>query len=124
MHLIHFAARPGAGEARVRFTADDPVFAGHFPRTPVLPGVVLIDASVGLVARAHGRALRLERLASVKFIRTVAPGDEIDRAFTAQPDPESPERIRANVRWLRGPERVAEMAWTAVPDAAAGEAPT
>lgn len=120
MQVMRLSATPEAGEARVRFPADEPVFAGHFPGAPVLPGVVLIDTAVALVGQALGKPLRLEHLGSVKFVRTVAPGDTLDLAFALQPDPECPQRIRATARWFRGEERISEMSWTAGPEAAEG----
>lgn len=120
MQVIRLSATPENGEARVRFPADEPAFAGHFPGAPVLPGVVLIDTAVALVGQALGKPLRLEHLDSVKFVRTVAPGDILDLAFTLKPDPECPQRIRATARWIRGAERISEMSWTAGPETAEG----
>jgi 3-hydroxymyristoyl/3-hydroxydecanoyl-(acyl carrier protein) dehydratase len=120
VQVIHLSATQDNGEARVHFPADEPAFAGHFPKAPVLPGVVLIDTSVILVGQALGRPLFLKRLDSVKFVRTVAPGDTLDLVFTLQRDPDCPQRIRATARWIRGGERISEMSWTAGAEAAEG----
>src|ERR1700753_3951370 len=34
--------------------ADHPAYAGHFPGSPVLPGVVLLDAALRAVVKAQG----------------------------------------------------------------------
>ena len=120
MQVMRISATAADGAARVCFPADEPAFAGHFPEAPVLPGVVLIDTAIAIVGQALGRPLRLGHLAAVKFVRTVAPGDILDLAFTLKPDPECPQRIRATARWIRGAERISEMSWTAGPETAEG----
>ena len=120
MQVMRISATAADGAARVCFPADEPAFAGHFPEAPVLPGVVLIDAAIAIVGQALGRPLFLKRLDSVKFVRTVAPGDTLDLVFTLQRDPDCPQRIRATARWIRGGERISEMSWTAGAEAAEG----
>lgn len=120
MQVMRLSATAADGAARVCFPADEPAFAGHFPEAPVLPGVVLIDAAIAIVGQALGRPLRLGHLATVKFVRTVAPGDVLDLDFKLLPDAARPRSIRATARWSRGAERIAEMTWTAEPDAVEG----
>jgi 3-hydroxyacyl-[acyl-carrier-protein] dehydratase len=59
----------------MEISAEHPAFAGHFPKFPVLPGAVLIDAALSAIAAAHGLDLRQWHLASVKFLDMVRPGD-------------------------------------------------
>ena len=56
---------------------DHPAFDGHFPGTPVLPGVVLLDETIRALERAAGGAPSCWRVASVKFLRPVAPGEAL-----------------------------------------------
>jgi 3-hydroxyacyl-[acyl-carrier-protein] dehydratase len=51
---------------------DHPAFAGHFPGTPVVPGVVLLDEAMFVIAAATG--LAHYRIAWAKFLRPVGPG--------------------------------------------------
>jgi 3-hydroxymyristoyl/3-hydroxydecanoyl-(acyl carrier protein) dehydratase len=59
---------------------ENPIFAGHFPGRPVLPGVLMIEAvaqTAGVMLGATGPAERV-LLAAVnrfKFLRPVVPGD-------------------------------------------------
>lgn len=57
--------------------ADHPVFAGHFPGTPILPGVMLLDTALDAIAAATGIALDLCEISSVKFLSPACPGDEL-----------------------------------------------
>ncbi|WP_367598371.1 AMP-binding protein [Pseudomonas fulva] len=52
-------------------------FPGHFPRTPVLPGVVQIDWAVALAAELAESPLRFAGMEVLKFQQLVRPGDEL-----------------------------------------------
>jgi len=56
---------------------DHPAFAGHFPGTPILPGVVLLDMALQIIAKTSGIALDLCEIGSVKFLSPARPGDEL-----------------------------------------------
>ena len=56
---------------------DNPAFAGHFPGTPILPGVVLLDMALQIIAKTSGIALDLCEISSVKFLSPASPGDEL-----------------------------------------------
>ena len=57
--------------------ADHAAFDGHFPGAPVLPGVVLLDETIRAIELADGGEARCWRVGSVKFLRTVAPGETL-----------------------------------------------
>ena len=56
---------------------DHPAFAGHFPGTPILPGVVLLDTVLHTTVAAAGIALDICEISSVKFLSPANPGDEL-----------------------------------------------
>jgi 3-hydroxymyristoyl/3-hydroxydecanoyl-(acyl carrier protein) dehydratase len=56
---------------------DHPSFAGHFPKFPVLPGAVLLDAALQVIQRERAIDLTQWRIASVKFLGAVRPGDAL-----------------------------------------------
>jgi 3-hydroxymyristoyl/3-hydroxydecanoyl-(acyl carrier protein) dehydratase len=56
---------------------DHPAFAGHFPGTPILPGVVLLDVALQIIADTRGIALDLCEISSAKFLSPANPGDEL-----------------------------------------------
>lgn len=65
-----------ADSARVSLdiTAALPVFDGHFPVAPILPGVAQLDWAVQLAQLHFGMADAPLRLEAVKFVRPVVPG--------------------------------------------------
>lgn len=82
--LLH--CTPGqVAECSARFASDDPMFAGHFPGNPLVPGVILtealaqtagIAAASGFPEEARPRFL-LSAIRSMKFLTAVRPEEEI-----------------------------------------------
>ena len=64
---------------------DHPAFAGHFPGTPILPGVVLLDGALQAIAAATGLVLDRCEISSVKFLSPARPGDELLVQHTVLP---------------------------------------
>ncbi|GGJ51345.1 3-hydroxyacyl-ACP dehydratase FabZ family protein [Streptomyces brasiliensis] len=56
-----------------------PCFDHHFPRFPVLPGVLLLESMAALAKAAAGgeRAWRLASVRGVRFKHFVGPGDQV-----------------------------------------------
>ncbi len=78
---------PGQRCVAVKFVDPaDPIFAGHFPAKPILPGVLLIEAvaqtagvmlgSAGQQGAGKGVAL-LAAVNRFKFLKPVGPGQEL-----------------------------------------------
>ena len=57
--------------------ADHPALAGHFPGSPIVPGVVLLDEVLQAIAAACGHAPRRCALTAVKFRSIVRPGERL-----------------------------------------------
>lgn len=82
--LLHL--EPGrAAECATIFPADDPMFAGHFPGNPLVPGVILTEAlaqTAGIAAAsdasesARPRFL-LSAIRGMKFFAAVRPDEEV-----------------------------------------------
>jgi 3-hydroxyacyl-[acyl-carrier-protein] dehydratase len=54
-----------------------PAFSGHFPGTPILPGVVLLDEAVRTVEMATPLLHGCWQIASAKFLKPVQPGETL-----------------------------------------------
>ena len=80
------ACDPGIfAECATTFESDDPMFAGHFPGNPLVPGVILTEAlaqTAGIVAaavyaeNARPRFL-LSAIRGIKFFHAVRPQERI-----------------------------------------------
>jgi 3-hydroxymyristoyl/3-hydroxydecanoyl-(acyl carrier protein) dehydratase len=64
-------------DAHWTIPADHPAFAGHFPGTPILPGVVLLDMVLQIISANSGVALDRCEISTVKFLSPAVPGEEI-----------------------------------------------
>ena len=71
------------GEARLSLDAGHPVFAGHFPGRPMVPGVMLLDAALHAVVQASGVPAAGCRIASAKFLSPVLPGESLLITYSA-----------------------------------------
>jgi UDP-N-acetylglucosamine acyltransferase len=102
-------------------SANEPYFAGHFPGSPVMPGVLICEvmAQVGgmLAYRSQGgvgsgRGIALAALDRVRFRRPVLPGDQLRVEVTALARTAGAWKMRGVV-WVEE-QVVAEAELTAV----------
>jgi 3-hydroxyacyl-[acyl-carrier-protein] dehydratase len=93
---------------RRRFPAEDPVFKGHFPEFPLVPGVLICEAifqsGAILISRLaaegfSGRVPALTRIGGAKFKRAVRPGETIEMEVSLK------EHL-ANAWFMQGTARV------------------
>lgn len=82
-------------------TVNEPVFQGHFPGNPVLPGIYIVEALAQLGGTAIMRPGELARkvpylaaLDKVKFRRPVLPGDRLDMEARVL-------RTRLGIGWIQ-----------------------
>jgi 3-hydroxyacyl-[acyl-carrier-protein] dehydratase len=59
---------------RVYVDPDDPVFAGHYPGFPILPGLFVVE-HVHAAVRDRLPGKRVSAVQRAKFLRPVFPGD-------------------------------------------------
>lgn len=65
---------------------DHPAFEGHFPGSPVLPGIVQIRLFLLTAQRLTGKAWQLGEVQRAKFMRPVLPGQKVVVKMRAKPD--------------------------------------
>jgi len=82
-------------------TANEPMFTGHFPDNPILPGVYMVEALAqlgGTIVLEPGdlarRLVYLVGIDKVKLRRPVIPGDRLDMEARLL-------RTRRNVGWVK-----------------------
>lgn len=100
---------PGvSAHAATSFDGGDPMFAGHFPGNPLVPGVILTEAlaqTAGIAAASgfpeNARPLfLLSAIRMMKFLRAVRPEEPVDLVAEklAQVDDLIQFRVAASVR--------------------------
>jgi len=57
--------------------ADHPAFAGHFPETPIVPGIVLLDEAIHAIVADTRLAATAWQISSVKFLSPLKPGEAV-----------------------------------------------
>ncbi len=67
----------GAYAFEFNFSADDPVFAGHFPNRPILPGIFQLEIVRMAVEWVQNRPLAVGEIAKAKFQRPILPGETL-----------------------------------------------
>ena len=60
-----------------RFPADDPVFAGHFPGNPILPGVFQLELTRMAAESVLKCPLTLREVSKAKFRLPISPAENI-----------------------------------------------
>ena len=64
-------------EYRVRFDASHPIFAGHFPGHPVVPGACLVQIAEELLVTHLGQTVRFTSVRNLKFRQPVLPDQKV-----------------------------------------------
>nr|WP_295923627.1 3-hydroxyacyl-ACP dehydratase [uncultured Dyadobacter sp.] len=52
-----------------------PVFEGHFPGSPVLPGVVQLEMIKAILSKAFGKEIALKEMSTCKFLEVLNPAE-------------------------------------------------
>jgi 3-hydroxyacyl-[acyl-carrier-protein] dehydratase len=74
------------GDSEYKIRGDEPFLRGHFPREPIFPGVLLVEAAAqlaGVVAQSDPKIsllknLKLTALRNVKILGAAKPGETIE----------------------------------------------
>lgn len=71
--------RSAPDTARTIVATDSPIFAGHYPGRPIVPGVFLLALAVQATTFLHGRRVSAALTVDlVRFLDIVRPGDRLD----------------------------------------------
>lgn len=65
------------------FNETHPVFLGHFPKLPIVPGACLIETTSELFSQIIGKKVSVFRAKNVKFLQVIYPNrqDEVTFSF-------------------------------------------
>jgi 3-hydroxyacyl-[acyl-carrier-protein] dehydratase len=85
---ISFAAENNGAKSRVKLNRQHPVFIGHFPEVPVVPGVCSVQMIQELAEKAVSAKLMLSNGDNIKFLGVINPDEnpELDIELTYKTD--------------------------------------
>ena len=78
-----------------RFAADDPVFAGHFPGNPILPGVFQLELTRMAAEAVLKCPLAVREVSKAKFRLPISPAETI-RVELKLTEKDGAVQVRAN----------------------------
>ena len=61
----------------IRFEASHPIFSGHFPEHPIVPGACLIQIAEELASLQAGHTVHFIGIRNLKFRQPVTPDKEV-----------------------------------------------
>ena len=71
-NLYHVIAQDDSSFT-IRFNAQHPVFAGHFPGHPIVPGACLVQIAEDLLSERLGKSVAFTSVHNLKFRQPVYP---------------------------------------------------
>lgn len=80
----------GAGTFNIAWNAKHPVFEGHFPGRPVVPGVCMMQTIHELLEKTLQKKVTLKKASNMKFLNMIDPNanpvTEISLSYKIQDD--------------------------------------
>ena len=67
---------------RVMLNPQHPVYAGHFPQQPVVPGVCILQIIKECLEKIHQAPLQYKQIASCKFLSAINPNETPELKFS------------------------------------------
>ena len=61
----------------VSFDSSDPIFAGHFPGQPIVPGACLVQIAENLTSQQLGRTVHFNAIKNLKFRQPITPDMQV-----------------------------------------------
>lgn len=97
--LLSFTIGGNKAKASIKINRDNPVFDGHFPDKPVVPGVCSIQIIQELAEKLCSKKLTLANADNIKFLNIINPDEnpEVDIELTYEYIKEDIIDVRAEI---------------------------
>ncbi len=73
--VISHDYHPGQIQAAIRFNREHPIFSGHFPQLPVVPGVCMMQIVREIISQYKSEKYTLSSAANIKFLSVINPDE-------------------------------------------------
>ena len=83
LNNLYFIDRRDQTGYTIHFDTSHPIFAGHFPGHPIVPGACLVQIAEELAALTIGQSIRFNAIRNLKFRQPITPNQEV--TFEIQP---------------------------------------
>ncbi len=82
--VISYTPTENGAKTSVKLNRESPIFKGHFPETPIVPGVCSVQMVHELVEKVTSKKLKLVEADNIKFLGIINPDEtpEIDIDLT------------------------------------------
>ncbi len=80
--ITDWQSNENTAKATIKLDANDPLFKGHFPHLPILPGACMVQLTHHLLDKAIGQKTTFVKSGAIKFLIPVNPLTEPE--LTAQ----------------------------------------
>lgn len=83
----------------IKLNREHPIFSGHFPGSPITPGVCIVQMAVDLFAYVQGKTCRLAGAKNIKFLQIIKPEerDEVEYQLSWEPVGNDDFKVKAVV---------------------------
>ncbi len=83
-HISNIRRLEDQFSAGIRFDATHPVFEGHFPGQPIVPGVCLVAIVKEVVEQVLETNVELQHGHSIKFLKVIDPREHAEVEISAR----------------------------------------
>jgi 3-hydroxyacyl-[acyl-carrier-protein] dehydratase len=87
-------------EATIKFNEKHPIFTGHFPGNPIVPGVVQVQIIKDLMEKKFEQNLILSQAKNIKFLSIISPVNhpQVEVSLRIQSSEDNSLQVQANIR--------------------------
>ena len=98
--ISSFKSENDSIEATITFNETHPIFSGHFPGNPIVPGVVQVQIIKDLMEKKFEQNLILSQAKNIKFLSIISPvtHPQVEVSLRIQYLEDNSIQVHANIR--------------------------
>ena len=98
--ISSFKSENDSIEATITFNEKHPIFSGHFPDNPIVPGVMQVQIIKDLMEKHLNQNLLLYQAKNIKFLSIISPvkNSQVEVSIRIQSTKDNSLQVQANIR--------------------------